>query len=132
MTAAAKGAACCRALKSAPGLCRCTPVGRNINKVIPLYFTLKQFSCEFFFVFVLGALSCSRSTLTIDFSRAAAYLVKRNTSLMIIIADVRQSPAMCEVTEWRNSTTANDSAAVKRPVMILESEIMLGHAFVRN
>ena len=67
----------------------------------------------------MASLSCSRSTLTMDFSRAAAYLVKRKTSLMIIIADVRQSPAMCEVTEWRNSTTAKESAAVKRPVIIL-------------
>ena len=58
-----------------------------------------------------------------DFSRAAAYLVKRKTSLMIMMAEVRQSPAMCDVTECRNSTTANDSAAVNSPVIILiESE----------
>ena len=68
-------------------------------------------------------LAWSLSTLTMDFSSAAAYLVKRKTSLMIMMAEVRQSPAMCDVTECRNSTTAKDSAAVNRPVIILmESE----------
>ena len=71
-------------------------------------------------------LAWSLSTLTMDFSSAAAYLVKRKTSLMIMMAEVRQSPAMCDVTECRNSTTANDSAAVNRPVIIFRGKILLG------
>jgi hypothetical protein len=68
-------------------------------------------------------LTCSLSTLTIDFSSAAAYLVKRKTSFMIMMAEVRQSPAMCDVTEWRKKTMANAREPVNRPVRSYSEKI---------
>ena len=54
---------------------------------IMLFFRYSKNTC------IISSYSLMRSTLTIAFSKAAAYLANRKTSCITVMADVRLNPA---------------------------------------